>query len=248
MLRFEGDRDFRQTPSEVWARLGDARFLASCVPDAESVSRADADEAALVVRPGLAFVRGTLEVTLRLADRQPPTAARIDLLSKGIGSSSRVEVALTLTPLETGTRVHWVAELKELGGLLKMVPSGLIRGAAEKVINDAWSRVAAALKQVSRAAVTWMREPDRYRSSPIAQRGHCRDCGTPLTYEGDGSDGLDLTVGSFDAPELLTPVSHSGVESMHEAWLDTRDLPRERTQDNRRIVQKWMDARGQLPD
>ena len=117
-----------------------------------------------------------------------------------------------------------------------------------RMCQRATGGVAAALKQVSRAAVTWTREPDRYRSSPIAQRGHCRDCGTPLTYEGDGSDGLDLTVGSFDAPELLTPVSHSGVEGLHEAWLDTRDLPRERTQDNQRIVQKWMDARGQLPD
>ena len=108
--------------------------------------------------------------------------------------------------------------------------------------------IAAALKQVKRAAVTWEREPERYRSSPIAQRGHCRACGTPLTYEGDGSDGMDLTVGSFDDPGWLRPVSHSGVESLHAAWLDTSALPRERTDDNPRIVAKWMDACGKLPD
>ena len=117
-----------------------------------------------------------------------------------------------------------------------------------RMCQRATGGVAAALKQVKRAAVTWAREPDLYRSSPIAQRGFCAVCGTPLTYEGDGADGMDLTVGSFDDPGRLTPVEHSGVESLHEAWLDTSALPRERTAENPRIVQKWMDACGKFPD
>ena len=117
-----------------------------------------------------------------------------------------------------------------------------------RMCQRATGGVAAALKQMARTAVTWTVEPDRYRSSPIAQRGYCRECGTPLTYEGDGAEGLDLTVGSFDDPSVLRPVSHSGVESMHGAWLDTRALPRERTDGNPRIVAKWMDACGKLPD
>ena len=116
-----------------------------------------------------------------------------------------------------------------------------------RMCQRATGGIAAALKQVRRDAVTWEREPDRYRSSAIARRGFCRECGTPLTYEGDGSDALDLTVGSFDEPGRLRPVSHSGAESLHEAWLDTRHLPRERTADNPRIVAKWMDACGTLP-
>lgn len=107
---------------------------------------------------------------------------------------------------------------------------------------------AAALKQVRRAGVTWNGEPDRYRSSPIAQRGYCRACGTPLTFEGDGSDDIDLTVGSFDDPGRLRPVGHSGVESLHAAWLDISDLPRTRTDQNERITAKWIEACGKLPD
>ena len=108
---------------------------------------------------------------------------------------------------------------------------------------------AASLKQVPRAAVTWTtREPDRYRSSPIAQRGFCAACGTPLTYEGDASDGLDLTVGSFDDAARLRPVEHAGAESMNRAWLDTRGLPEQRTDDNERISAKWKAAGGKLPD
>lgn len=142
MQRFEGDRDFAQPPPEVFARLTDVSFLVGCIPDVETVKSVDADRAELVLRPGFAFVRGTLEVTLRIVEKAEPTSARVQLLSKGIGSSSEVEATLTAGPHDGGTRVHWTAEVKSLGGLLKMVPAGLIRGAAEKVINDAWSRIA----------------------------------------------------------------------------------------------------------
>jgi len=46
---------------------------------------------------------------------------------------------MTFAAHETGTRVRWVAEVTHLGGLLKLVPQGLVRGAAEKVINDVWA-------------------------------------------------------------------------------------------------------------
>jgi len=143
MLRFEGDREFRQPPAAVFAKLSDARFLVSCVPDVDSVAHADASAATLTIRPGFAFIRGTLELALQIADRVEPTDLKVLLHSKGIGSSSDVEAALHLTAEGEGTKVHWVAEVRQLGGLLKLVPSGLIRGAAAKVIEDVWKNVEA---------------------------------------------------------------------------------------------------------
>jgi hypothetical protein len=118
-----------------------------------------------------------------------------------------------------------------------------------RMCQRATGGVAAALKEVPRAAVTWTAaEPDRYRSSPIASRGFCRECGTPLTYEGDGSAHLDLTVGSFDEPGRFRPTSHAGVESRHDAWLDTGGLPGKRTDELPNITSKWIAACGKLPD
>jgi 2-furoyl-CoA dehydrogenase large subunit len=145
MQRFEGDKDFPQPPVELWAKLTDARFLVTCIPDVESVQQTEPARAAFVVRPSFGFVRGTLEVVLQIADPIEPTSARVILQSKGIGSSSHVEAALALTPQGNGTRVHWIAEIKEVGGLLKMVPQGLMRGAAQKVLEDAWTAVATKL-------------------------------------------------------------------------------------------------------
>ena len=144
MLRFEGDRQFFVPPAEAHARLSDVAFLVACIPDVETVRAVEADRAELVLRPGFSFVRGTLDVTLRLIERDSP-GATFYLLSKGIGSSSEVRATLAVAEDGEGSCVHWVAEVTSLGGLLKMVPAGLIRGAAEKVINDAWDRIGRAM-------------------------------------------------------------------------------------------------------
>jgi 2-furoyl-CoA dehydrogenase large subunit len=148
MLRFEGEKEFsRHTPEEVWAKLSDARFLVQCIPDVHEVREQSAERAVCLLRPGFAFVRGTLEVTLRVAEAVSPSSILLALASKGIGTSSEVEATISLSPQESGTRVQWVAEVKSLGGLLKAVPQGLIRGAAQKVVNDAWTSVENRLHQ-----------------------------------------------------------------------------------------------------
>jgi carbon monoxide dehydrogenase subunit G len=146
MLKFEGDRDFALAPAELFAKLSDPQFLVKCLPDVETVSECDAEHAAVVLRPSFAFVRGTLHMRMKMVERAAPTSARVLVQSKGIGSSSTVEAMLALSATAGGSRVHWTVDITQLGGLLKMVPSGLIRGAAQKVIGDAWDMIEAKLK------------------------------------------------------------------------------------------------------
>ena len=117
-----------------------------------------------------------------------------------------------------------------------------------RMCQRATGGVSIAFKNFAKAAVTWDSPPDRYRSSPIAQRGFCRECGTPLTYEADDHPYMDLTIGSFDAPDRFVPTEHSGCESWHPAWLDTSHLPASRTDQNASMVKRWMDRVGRLPD
>jgi carbon monoxide dehydrogenase subunit G len=146
MLKFEGDKDFPQAVADVWKKLTDARFLVQCVPDVESVSRSEPDHVVCVLRPGFSFIRGTLELTLQVADAVENTSARLVLHSKGIGSTSDVEATLALMPQDAGTRLHWTAEIKNLGGLLKPVPQGLVKASAQKIIAGALTSVEAKLK------------------------------------------------------------------------------------------------------
>ncbi len=60
---------------------------------------------------------------------------------------------------------------------------------------------------VTRGTISW------FKSSELANRGFCRDCGTPLFYEEQGSGHISVTLGSLDDPDDLRPAAQSGVES-----------------------------------
>ncbi len=143
MLHFEGDTDFSQAPAVVWTKLRDTRFLVDCIPGVESVSQAEADTAVCVLRPGFSFIRGTLEITLRVVEAAENTSLRVTAHGKGIGSGNDVETALTFIAHDGGTRIHWTADITNLTGLIKAVPQGLLKGAAQKVIGDVWATVQA---------------------------------------------------------------------------------------------------------
>ncbi|MCS7045595.1 MAG: SRPBCC domain-containing protein [Gemmataceae bacterium] len=145
VLRFDGERTLPLPPAQLWPRLRDAAFLVRCIPEAEVLGQPTRDQAQCRVRPGFSFVRGHLDVTVTVLDSAEPASVRFSLFSKGVGSSAEVEAALTLLDHDGRTRVCWTAAIKSLGGLLKLTPSGLIRGAAQKVIDDIWHGVEARL-------------------------------------------------------------------------------------------------------
>jgi carbon monoxide dehydrogenase subunit G len=141
MLQFEGDTDFTQAPAIVWSKLSDIHFVAECIPDVESTTFKEPDTAVVTIRPGFSFVRGTLEVEIKLADRVENEWMRVLGHGKGIGSSNDVEIRFDLASQGAGTRVHWKADVTNLGGLLKMMPKGLLQAAAQQVIGDIWATV-----------------------------------------------------------------------------------------------------------
>ena len=69
-----------------------------------------------------------------------------------------------------------------------------------------------------------------YESSPGVGRAFCGNCGTPLTWEGDGGEELglilELHLSTLDNPEALVPTGHA-FYSERISWFDTADtLPR----------------------
>jgi hypothetical protein len=90
----------------------------------------------------------------------------------------------------------------------------------------------AVLVRVSETNLQWQDgRPSVYRSSPIATRGFCPDCGSPLFLNYDDDAFIRLTVGSLDHPELVRPEWHYGVES-RVPWVDCwHGLPTQETQE-----------------
>jgi hypothetical protein len=92
-----------------------------------------------------------------------------------------------------------------------------------RMCQKAVGNVFAALAPVKAKDFAWTRgSPSFYKSSSIAERGFCAQCGTPLSFSYIGSDEMDVTIGSLDHPDQAAPGTHYGVES-RVAWLKMAD-------------------------
>src|SRR5437762_5281167 len=66
----------------------------------------------------------------------------------------------------------------------------------------------------------WTRgTPAIFKSSNMAERGSCRDCGTPLTYAFEGTGNISVTINSLDDPEAAPPTRQFGIEGK-VSWVD----------------------------
>lgn len=137
VIQINGDKSFAVLPDRLYPELADLTRLVQSLPDVKAVKQVSETEAQIIVAPGLSFIKGELDTTITRTAATPPTLASLSIASKGIGTTVKVEASFTLTPSDTGTDMTWQAQVLELGGLLKLVPTSLLKGAAQKVI-DGW--------------------------------------------------------------------------------------------------------------
>ena len=86
-----------------------------------------------------------------------------------------------------------------------------------------------------------------FKSSDIAERGFCRDCGTPLGFDFVGGEQIDVSIGSLDHPELARPTDQIGVESRLPWFGELAGLP-ERSTDTPERLQQIASSNHQHPD
>jgi carbon monoxide dehydrogenase subunit G len=140
MIHFEGDVRFPLSLTEVAEKLSDAGYLASSLAEAEIIS-ATPEKAVWRIKPKLSFLTGTQTTEMIRTEHRPGESVTFTLTTRSIGASSTVVTHLRFVPDHQGTRVLWSGDITEVSGLLKMVPQGLLEGAARKVIEDVWEAV-----------------------------------------------------------------------------------------------------------
>ena len=116
-----------------------------------------------------------------------------------------------------------------------------------RMCQRATGNVSIAFKNLPIQNVDWQSEPNWFKSSPIAHRAFCRDCGTPLGFRFIDGDNIDITVGSLDDPSKFIPTSNFGIESRLYAWENTAHLPGTRADEWEPTVKRWIQAVGEVP-
>src|SRR6195256_6789481 len=72
----------------------------------------------------------------------------------------------------------------------------------------------ASFADIDRDNFTWTRgKPAAFRSSSIAERDFCADCGTPLSFRRIGGPRIEIMTGTFDRPDRLGAMEQNGHET-----------------------------------
>jgi hypothetical protein len=109
----------------------------------------------------------------------------------------------------------------------------------------AFGNTRAALINLRKDEVTWLAaQPSYFESSKFAKRGFCGRCGTPLTFEYHTSERMDLSVGTFDDPSVITPVSHFAIETRVANWHCDDGLPGDRLDTSESLAKRWQESYG----
>jgi hypothetical protein len=74
--------------------------------------------------------------------------------------------------------------------------------------------------------------PGVFKSSEAAERGFCRDCGTPLSFRYVDKDRISVSLGSLDDPSRVPPAKQYGMESRLACVATLASLPGTRTEDD----------------
>jgi hypothetical protein len=102
-----------------------------------------------------------------------------------------------------------------------------------RMCQKAFGNFFAALVGVQKRDFRWSKgEPGIFRSSLLAERGFCRDCGTPLSFAYIDTPHMNVSIGSLDHPERVSPADQFGIESRHPAFAHLHELPGTSTEDD----------------
>jgi carbon monoxide dehydrogenase subunit G len=141
-IELAGTEHYNATPEKVFDTVTNLDLMKDLIPDLVSAEK-DADGSLrCVIKPGFAFVRGTLRTTIRLTESRRAESATLRVSASGIGMGMEIESKLRLSPEAGGrTRLDWTGAVTERKGLIAAVSPGLIRGAAEKTVKDGWEQL-----------------------------------------------------------------------------------------------------------
>lgn len=140
-LQLAGTETFAASPEAVFDHLTNLDRLAENIPDLESAQRVDEQTLACVVRPGFSFMRGKVNLKIRLDEVERPTTAQLTTEMSGIGQAMQAESSIRLLPIPAGTQLEWEVRVLQLKGLIATVSPSLIKAAAERIIVQSYAKI-----------------------------------------------------------------------------------------------------------
>jgi len=91
----------------------------------------------------------------------------------------------------------------------------------------------ASFADIEKSDFAWTRgKPAAFKSSTIAERDFCRDCGTPLSFRRIDGERIEIMTGAFDRPDRVIPTRQYGTESRLGWVVGIANMPSQTTLQN----------------
>ncbi len=134
-MHLEGSFDTPTSRKAVWDFLLNPQDIAPCIPDVQSLDVTSPDSFKAKVKVGLSLVKGTMDFDFRIADKVPPSSAKLIGSGRGVGSTVEIQTAFTLDELGSGTKVGWAADVN-VGGIMAGLGSKLLDSTSAKMVQQ----------------------------------------------------------------------------------------------------------------
>ena len=91
----------------------------------------------------------------------------------------------------------------------------------------------ASFADIEKSDFAWTRgKPAAFKSSSIAERDFCAQCGTPLSFRRIDGERIEIMTGTFDRPDRVIPTRQYGTESRQGWVVGISNLPSQTTLQN----------------
>jgi uncharacterized protein len=132
-VHFEGTQTIAAPADQVWRTLMDPQQVGPCMPGFQGLEIVDAESFKARVGVGIAAIKATFTLDVKMADLDPPN--RATATAHGVAPISAVDVTSTVTLSEAGTgttTMQWSADVT-VSGTLASLGARLMNSTAQKM-------------------------------------------------------------------------------------------------------------------
>ena len=144
-MKIEGKHKFQASQEQIWDLFMDQRHLEKALPGCEKMEEREPGKYDVLLKIGIAAVKGTYRGKMEVVDPEPPKRYR--LIGEGSGSPGFVkgEAIIELSQEDQDTIVSYQGEM-QVGGLIAGIGQRMIGGIAKMMVGQFFKKMEKELK------------------------------------------------------------------------------------------------------
>jgi len=134
-MKVEGAYTFPGSQQKVWDLLLDPESLRTCIPGAESLTETSPDHWDVLMKVGVAAIKGTYKGKVAIVEKEEPRAYTLQIEGSGGPGFVKGSARISLEAEGDGTNVKVEGD-GQVGGMLAGVGQRMLPGVAKMLMNQ----------------------------------------------------------------------------------------------------------------